>query len=207
MRLTVSDDGGDIGAERLNDIRKSLDAERGSAIGFVVRNVHERHRHYVPQYGLSVTSASRVSTPQLPYWHPFEPNKKGEDGATALRLYTEERPDMILLDINLPDMSGLNVAKTIREKDQQTPLLFLTGYESMTYIRQAVSLQAVDYWLKPVTSEEEAVHRHRSLEPLYRVQGVSTTGFAPAVASCSRGHSAYPQIVWGGWSTLYEQLY
>ncbi|KAF6633238.1 response regulator [Paenibacillus sp. EKM208P] len=111
-----------------------------------------------------------------------------EDGTTALRLYTERRPDMILLDINLPDMSGLDVAKTIREKDQQTPLLFLTGYESMTYIRQAVSLQAVDYLLKPVTSgdfeaalsraedriaqwrrsEEEAIHRHRSLEPLYR---------------------------------------
>ncbi|MGN8229601.1 response regulator [Paenibacillus polymyxa] len=111
-----------------------------------------------------------------------------EDGATALRLYTEQRPDMILLDINLPDMSGLDVAKTIREKDQQTPLLFLTGYESMTYIRQAVSLQAVDYLLKPVTSgdfeaalsraedriaqwrrsEEDAIHRHRSLEPLYR---------------------------------------
>ncbi|MEK5258586.1 response regulator [Paenibacillus sp. FSL L8-0663] len=110
------------------------------------------------------------------------------DGATALRLYTEQRPDMVLLDINLPDMSGLDVAKTIREKDQQTPLLFLTGYESMTYIRQAVSLQAVDYLLKPVTSEdfeaalgraedriaqwrrseEEAIHRHRSLEPLYR---------------------------------------
>ncbi|WP_155252389.1 response regulator, partial [Paenibacillus polymyxa] len=111
-----------------------------------------------------------------------------EDGVTALRLYTEQRPDMILLDINLPDMSGLDVAKTIREKDQQTPLLFLTGYESMTYIRQAVSLQAVDYLLKPVTSEdfeaalsraedriaqwrrseEQAIHRHRSLEPLYR---------------------------------------
>ncbi|MGQ3478128.1 response regulator [Paenibacillus sp. TY11] len=110
------------------------------------------------------------------------------DGATALRLYMERRPDMILLDINLPDMSGLDIAKTIREKDQQTPLLFLTGYESMTYIRQAVSLQAVDYLLKPVTSgdfeaalrraedriaqwrrsEEEAIHRHRSLEPLYR---------------------------------------
>ncbi|WP_336077229.1 cache domain-containing sensor histidine kinase [Paenibacillus sp. 203] len=56
LRLTVSDDGGGIGAERLNDIRKSLDAERGNAIGFGLRNVHERLRHYGPQYGLSVTS-------------------------------------------------------------------------------------------------------------------------------------------------------
>ncbi|MDR6777361.1 sensor histidine kinase [Paenibacillus sp. FSL M7-0802] len=56
LRLTVSDDGGGIGVERLNDIRKSLDAERGSAIGFGLRNVHERLRHYGPQYGLSATS-------------------------------------------------------------------------------------------------------------------------------------------------------
>ncbi|MEK5258585.1 sensor histidine kinase [Paenibacillus sp. SEL3] len=56
LRLTVSDDGGGIGAERLDDIRKSLDAERGSAIGFGLRNVHERLGHYGPQYGLSVTS-------------------------------------------------------------------------------------------------------------------------------------------------------
>ncbi|MFK4342747.1 MULTISPECIES: helix-turn-helix domain-containing protein [unclassified Paenibacillus] len=119
---------------------------------------------------------------------PVQVSDVAGDGETALRLYVEQRPDMILLDINLPDMSGLDIAKIIREKDQQTPLLFLTGYESMTYIRQAVSLQAVDYLLKPVTSgdfeaalrraedrivqlrrsEEEAIHRHRSSEPLYR---------------------------------------
>ncbi|WP_342434896.1 sensor histidine kinase [Paenibacillus sp. FSL H7-0442] len=56
LRLTVSDDGDGIGAEHLDDIRKSLEAERGSAIGFGLRNVHERLRHYGPQYGLSVTS-------------------------------------------------------------------------------------------------------------------------------------------------------
>ncbi|MBE0339412.1 helix-turn-helix domain-containing protein [Paenibacillus sp. 23TSA30-6] len=119
---------------------------------------------------------------------PVEVSDVAGDGETALRLYAERRPDMILLDINLPDMSGLDIAKIIREKDQRTPLLFLTGYESVTYIRQAVSLQAVDYLLKPVTSgdfeaalrraedrivqlkrsEEEVIHRHRSSEPLYR---------------------------------------
>lgn len=76
------------------------------------------------------------------------------DGETALRLYAERRPDMILLDIHLPDASGLEVARAIREKDQQTPLLFLTGYESVPYIRQALALQATDYLLKPVTREE-----------------------------------------------------
>ncbi|WP_149095899.1 sensor histidine kinase [Paenibacillus terrae] len=62
LRLTVSDDGGGIGAERLDDIRKSLDAGRESAIGFGLRNVHERLRHYGPQYGLSVTSEPGLYT-------------------------------------------------------------------------------------------------------------------------------------------------
>ncbi|MFB5760205.1 response regulator [Paenibacillus medicaginis] len=110
------------------------------------------------------------------------------DGETALRLYAERRPDMILLDIHLPDASGLEVARAIREKDLHTPLLFLTGYESVPYIRQALSLQATDYLLKPVTREEfeaalrrageriaesrrggeEAIYRQRSSEPWYR---------------------------------------
>ncbi|MDP4095377.1 response regulator [Paenibacillus sp. P96] len=110
------------------------------------------------------------------------------DGETALRLYAERRPDMILLDIHLPDASGLEVAQAIREQDKQTPLLFLTGYESVPYIRQALSLQATDYLLKPVAREEfeaalrrageriaewritgeEAVYRQRSSEPWYR---------------------------------------
>ncbi|MFM9276933.1 cache domain-containing sensor histidine kinase [Paenibacillus jiagnxiensis] len=56
LRLTVSDDGRGIAAERLEAIRNSLESEQGSALGFGLRNVHERLRHYGPQYGLSVTS-------------------------------------------------------------------------------------------------------------------------------------------------------
>ncbi|MFD0671407.1 response regulator [Cohnella sp. GCM10027633] len=77
-----------------------------------------------------------------------------EDGETALLAYDEHRPDIVLLDINLPDISGLEVARRIREKDEETQLLFLTGYDSMAFIREAISLEAVDYMLKPITREE-----------------------------------------------------
>ncbi|MFB5267861.1 sensor histidine kinase [Paenibacillus enshidis] len=56
LRLTVSDDGHGMAAERLEKIRKSLESGQGSTLGFGLRNVHERLRHYGPQYGLSVTS-------------------------------------------------------------------------------------------------------------------------------------------------------
>lgn len=77
-----------------------------------------------------------------------------DDGRSALLGYEEHRPDIVLLDINLPDLSGLEVARLIREKDEETQLLFLTGYDSMAYIREAISLEAVDYMLKPITREE-----------------------------------------------------
>ncbi len=89
------------------------------------------------------------------------------DGATALRRFEELAPDIVLLDINLPDRSGLEVAREIRNKDRDVPLLFLTGYESVAYIREALGLSAVDYLLKPV-SREELVAGMRKAEALIR---------------------------------------
>ncbi|MFC5469589.1 helix-turn-helix domain-containing protein [Cohnella suwonensis] len=91
-----------------------------------------------------------------------------EDGETALRLIGEFKPDIVILDINLPDMSGLEVARLIRENDSDIPLLFLTGYESFAYIREAVGLQAADYLLKPVTKDELASGLRRATDSLQR---------------------------------------
>lgn len=100
-------------------------------------HIREGLKHHVLQTGL-----------------PIEIIAAAEDGETALRLFEEQRPDIVILDINLPDISGLEVARRIREKDEATPLLFLTGYESLTYIREAIGLQTVDYLLKPITKDE-----------------------------------------------------
>jgi two-component system response regulator YesN len=99
---------------------------------------------------------------------PIEIAAVAEDGETALRLYGELIPDIVVLDINLPGMSGLDVARQIREKDEHSPLLFLTGYESITYIREAIGLQAVDYLLKPVTNDELTLGLQRALDSLLR---------------------------------------
>lgn len=79
---------------------------------------------------------------------------EAEDGRSALDAYARSRPDIVLLDINLPDMNGLEVARLLREQEDDLPLLFLTGYESMEYIRRAIELRTLDYLLKPVTQEE-----------------------------------------------------
>jgi two-component system LytT family response regulator len=69
---------------------------------------------------------------------------EAEDGPTALRLIDELRPDVVLLDLSMPGMSGLEVAKRMRHRPA---VVFTTAFDQ--YAVAAFELQAVDYLLKP----------------------------------------------------------
>lgn len=69
--------------------------------------------------------------------------------------YLEEHPvDIIITDINMPFMNGIDLLEMIREKKIKSRVLFLTGYEYFEYAHKAVQLQAFDFLLKPVTTEK-----------------------------------------------------
>lgn len=69
---------------------------------------------------------------------------EAEDGPTALRLIDELRPDVVLLDLSMPGMSGIEVAKRMRHRPA---VVFTTAFDQ--YAVAAFELQAVDYLLKP----------------------------------------------------------
>ena len=73
-----------------------------------------------------------------------------EDGAEGLLKATEEKPDLILLDIMLPKMSGLNVLKKIKEKEEvkDIPVVLLTNLGQDNIIREGFTLGAVGYLIK-----------------------------------------------------------
>ncbi len=72
------------------------------------------------------------------------------DGEEALMLYQEYKPDMLLLDIKMPKVNGIDVAKQIREEDSDTPIIMLTAYSDREILLQAVELKLDAYLLKPV---------------------------------------------------------
>jgi len=72
--------------------------------------------------------------------------KKGED---FLNAYKKEKPDMILLDIMLPDMSGLDVLKLIRKQDQKIPVMMISALQSEMDKVIALDAGADDYMTKP----------------------------------------------------------
>ncbi len=81
------------------------------------------------------------------------------DGAEALRLAGALDPDLVLLDMTMPELDGLSVARSLTRADNPPAVIFVTAHDNFAV--EAFDLDAVDYVLKPVTPErlERAVSR------------------------------------------------
>ncbi len=73
-----------------------------------------------------------------------------KNGKEALDVYNEKNPDVIILDICMPQMSGLEVARQIREEDETIPIIMLTGHSDRERLLDAVNLKLEAYLVKPV---------------------------------------------------------
>ncbi len=76
------------------------------------------------------------------------------DGKTGLQLALEQDPDLILLDIMLPEMNGFDVCRSLREQGRATPVIMLTAREEETDKVLGLELGADDYITKPFSMRE-----------------------------------------------------
>jgi DNA-binding response OmpR family regulator len=72
------------------------------------------------------------------------------DGPEALQVLKAERPHVVLLDIRLPPMNGLEVLRQLRTIDQEVRVIMITGVAGAETGRAALQLGATDYILKPI---------------------------------------------------------
>ena len=72
------------------------------------------------------------------------------DGAEALQKVKEERPHVILLDIHMPKMDGLEVLRQVKAIDPTVSVIMVTGVNEEAIGRQAMALGAFDYIVKPL---------------------------------------------------------
>lgn len=75
------------------------------------------------------------------------------DGAEALAQIDGQTFDLVYLDLNLPDMDGIQVLAEIRKRDTRLPVIMLTGYGTLQSAVEALRLGATDYLLKPSDPE------------------------------------------------------
>ena len=80
------------------------------------------------------------------------------NGYEVLEMVEKELPDVVILDINMPFISGLDAARQIKHSYPFIRIVFLTAYAEFEYAKQAVELNAIKYILKPVSKDDlEAV--------------------------------------------------
>jgi len=77
-----------------------------------------------------------------------------KDGEEAFDIYYEKRPDLILTDIDMPRMNGIEFLKNVREHDNHTPALIMTAHTNAEYLIDAVELNITRYIVKPFVGDD-----------------------------------------------------
>jgi DNA-binding NarL/FixJ family response regulator len=75
-------------------------------------------------------------------------------GREALEVARRELPDIVLMDVKMPDMDGLEATRKIKEERPRTAVIMLTMHDNPTYLRDAVRAGAAGYLLKDVSKDE-----------------------------------------------------
>lgn len=79
---------------------------------------------------------------------------EADNGVEALNIYKDKKPDILLLDITMPELNGLELIKIIRETDKTTPIIILSAHSHKEYLFEAIKLNLVDYLIKPINRNE-----------------------------------------------------
>lgn len=79
---------------------------------------------------------------------------EAENGVEALELVEKYEPDLLLTDIRMPFISGIELARQVREIRPATQIAFLSGFDDFSYAQQAIQYNIVSYMLKPISAAE-----------------------------------------------------
>ncbi|MBI3788072.1 MAG: sigma-54-dependent Fis family transcriptional regulator [Ignavibacteriales bacterium] len=85
------------------------------------------------------------------------------NGEEALKKISQERPDLIFMDITMPAMDGLEVLKRMQEQKNRTPVIIITGFGTMQTAIKAIQLGAFDYLTKPLDVSKIRLVMERAL--------------------------------------------
>lgn len=79
---------------------------------------------------------------------------EAETGEEVLQIFEEIRPEIVLLDINMPKIDGLTAAKKIKQIAPNTKIAIITGYNYFDYAQTAIKIGVEDYILKPISKSD-----------------------------------------------------
>lgn len=81
----------------------------------------------------------------------FETVYEASDGEEAYQIYKDKKPNILIVDINIPKLNGLDLLKKIRESDHSTKAIVLTAHKDKDFLLKATSLKLTEYLVKPIS--------------------------------------------------------
>lgn len=87
---------------------------------------------------------------------------EAENGRDALALYTRLHPQLVVTDINMPFMDGLQLSQAIKEQDDSTEITIISGFNEFRYAQRAVNIGVNSFLLKPINPQELAQSARKS---------------------------------------------
>lgn len=79
---------------------------------------------------------------------------EASNGKVGIEVIEQTKPDLVIVDVEMPVMGGVEMVRHLRSKHCMSEFVFLTGHQQFTYVHSALKLEAVDYLLKPFRFEE-----------------------------------------------------
>ena len=76
------------------------------------------------------------------------------NGEEALKLYHEKKPDLIITDIQMPKLTGIELLKQVRKRDSKTRVIITSAHTDLEYMLEATELHLVKYIVKPITESK-----------------------------------------------------
>lgn len=84
----------------------------------------------------------------------FDTIYDASNALNALTLYEKHKPDIIITDIEMPKLNGLEFVQKIRESDNTTQIIITTAYSHKEYLLRAIELKLIKYLIKPINEKE-----------------------------------------------------
>ncbi|THF76097.1 response regulator transcription factor [Cohnella fermenti] len=134
--------------------------------------------------------------------HGIEVVGAAADGMLAKTMYEAKQPDIVVTDIRMPKLEGLELLRAIREDGRDVKVIILSGYEDFKYAQEAIRLGASDYLLKPIMPDslvaavldvkEELERQRRQLAELERLRTYEAAARDARTENAEGGGTAPP---------------
>lgn len=90
---------------------------------------------------------------------------EGEDGQRAVELYQQEKPDLVIMDITMPNMNGIDALREIKKGDANAKVIMCSAMGQESMVMDAITLGAIDFIVKPF-KEDRIVQTVNKVLPL-----------------------------------------